>query len=148
MLKVFIAGSSESSEELMFLARLIEEEGHEPLPWSKAGLFPLGNYVFEALQQVSREVDAALFVFNEDDRVWYRSDMTQQPRDNVLIEYGLFAGSLGIKNTIICYKGNPKIASDLKGVMLCDLNKPYKAQTELKQWLKRLQSAGSTAGIP
>ena len=146
-LKVFIAGSIESSELLMFLAQLVEEEGHEPLPWNKPGLFPLGGYLFETLQQIGKEVDAAIVIFNEDDKVWYRDDMTKQPRDNVLMEYGLLSGILGTRKTIVGFKGSPKIASDLKGVMLCDLNRQYKAQAELKQWLKRLSTARTEAGI-
>ncbi|MGJ0701512.1 TIR domain-containing protein [Clostridium perfringens] len=41
--------------------------------------------------------------------------------DNVLLEYGLFAGELGEENVIFICKGNPKIATDLKGITHLDL---------------------------
>ncbi|MCD9020211.1 nucleotide-binding protein [Cohnella silvisoli] len=130
-MKVFIGSSVESLKDLRMIARLIEEEGHEPIPWNKPGIFPLGNYLFESLVEVGSQIDAAILIFNEDDQLWYRGDGTKQPRDNVLIEYGFFAGKLGTKRTIICRRGFPKMATDLNGLIYCDLNKEFKAQDEI-----------------
>jgi predicted nucleotide-binding protein len=135
-MKVFIGSSSESLEEVRMVAEWIEEEGHEPIPWNKSGVFPLGHYVLDSLRQVGKNVDAAILIFSEDDPIWYRGDTSLQPRDNVLIEYGLFFMELGPKRTIICRKGMSKIASDLKGLIFCNLDKRYKAQNSIIQWLK------------
>lgn len=135
-MKVFIGSSAESQKDLRTVARWIEEEGHEPVPWNKPGVFPLGTYVFESLRDIKRQVDAAILIFNEDDHVWYRRDAMKQPRDNVLTEYGLFAGELGTKKTIICRRGNPKVPSDLNGLIHCNLDKEFRAQDEIIEWLK------------
>ena len=147
MWKIFIGGSLESGDKVMELARIIEAEGGEPVPWDKPGLFPLGGYTLEQLIKISRVVDGALFVFGEDDKVWYRNDMVQQPRDNVLIEYGIFAGQLGPKRTVIAVSGNVKAATDLRGVITCNLNRPYHARTQLCQWLNGLSLARNEAGV-
>lgn len=114
---------------------LIEEEGHEPLPWNKAGLFPLGHYMLDSLRDISLKVDAAILIFNVDDKAWYRNDFILKPKDNVVLEYGLFLQSLGREKTIICQRG-VKATSDLNGVIYCNLNKEYRAQSELVEWLR------------
>lgn len=141
-MNIFLGSSSspKSLDDLRKIAMLIEEEGHTPLPWNKAGLFQLGNYAAESLRNICRRVDAAILIFNEDDQVWYRNDYALQPRDNVVYEYGLFEGHLGPKRTIICRRGRPKIASDLQGIIYCNLDKEYRAQNELLEWLRFLSS--------
>lgn len=137
-MKIFLGSSSstESLSDLRKIAMLIEEEGHEPLPWNKAGLFPLGNYMIDSLCKISLRVDAAILILNADDKVWYRNDFILKPRDNVVLEYGLFLQSLGREKTIICQRGNPTLASDLKGIIYCNLDKEYRAQSELVDWLR------------
>ncbi len=137
---IFI-GSSDSPESLKDLRRIamiVEDEGHVPLPWNKPGLFPLGNYVLDSLREISLRVDAAILIFNEDDRAWYRNDSVLQPRDNVVLEYGLFVSQLGREKTIICRRGNAKIPSDLSGIIYCDLSKEFKSQSVLVEWLQFL----------
>ncbi|MCP3776017.1 nucleotide-binding protein [Paenibacillus sp. MZ04-78.2] len=147
MRKIFIGGSLESGERVMELARIIEAEGEEPVPWDKPGLFPLGGYTLEQLIKISRTVDGALFVFGEDDKVWYRNDMVYQPRDNVFIEFGIFAGQIGPERTVIAVSGNVKAATDLRGVITCNLDRPYQARIQLRQWLNGLALVRNEAGV-
>ncbi|MGV3618421.1 MAG: TIR domain-containing protein [Fimbriimonas sp.] len=93
--KIFIASSRESIPLVREIEVWLAEQGHEPVPWDKPGLFMPSEQTFKILTELSRNVEAAVFIFGEDDRVWYRGDTVPQPRDNVLIEYGLFAGQLG-----------------------------------------------------
>ncbi|KPV61046.1 hypothetical protein QJ48_02140 [Paenibacillus sp. A3] len=139
-MKVFIGSSLESSDELRKIAMLIEEAGYTPFPWNKAGVFLLGKYMLESLRDISMKVDAAILIFNEDDKVWYRNDYVLAPRDNVVLEYGFLLSILGKEKTIICRKGTTKIASDLSGIIYCDLNKEYRAQIELLEWLRFINS--------
>src|SRR6266516_4329714 len=103
-MRIFLGSSQEAVTRgtMGEIAVWIERFSHEPVPWNKPGLFLAGTYVFSRLLEISKEIDGALFVFAEDDRVWYRGDLTTQPRDNVLIEYGLFAGALGINRVVLC----------------------------------------------
>ena len=139
-MRVFIGSSNESSEALGWVEKCIESTGHQPLRWDKKSLFPLGEYTFSRLIEISKTIDAAVFIFSEDDRVWYRQESTIQPRDNVLIEYGLFAGQLGTRKAIICVDGKPKTSTDLAGIINLDIGKDNrkKAGIEIKNWLKNL----------
>lgn len=142
-MRVFIGSSNESSEAMAWVEKCIESSGHQPLRWDKKSLFPLGEYTFSRLMEISKTVDAAIFIFSEDDRVWYRMESTSQPRDNVLIEYGLFAGQLGTRKAIICVDGKPKTSTDLAGIINLDIRKDNrrKAGKEIKKWLQSLDDA-------
>jgi hypothetical protein len=139
-MKVFIGSSTESYEDLRTIGSWLEELQLEPLPWDKPGLFLPGENTLAKLLQTAEDVDAAIFIFGEDDRVWYRSDAMMQPRDNVLIEYGLFVGRLGPKRAIICRKGNPKTAADLHGItfITVDPNRHEGARLRLLAWARSL----------
>ena len=138
-MKVFLGSSTESKSSMRDVAEWIEEAGHEALPWDESSLFLPGDFTFSRLMELSKDVDAAVFIFSEDDRIWYHQDITSQPRDNVLIEYGLFAGALGHKRAIFCLKGRPKSASDLKGITYIDLNKRQRARNTVLYWIQSLE---------
>jgi hypothetical protein len=137
-MKIFLGSSSEASHEMDNLASWIEAENHIPVRWDAPGLFQPGDDLFPKLGQISREVDAAIFIFSEDDRVWFREEVTKQPRDNVLLEYGLFAGALGSKATIICQKGRPRQPLDLQGIIYVDLDRPNDARVRTREWMSSL----------
>jgi hypothetical protein len=139
--KIFIGSSSEAQEELELIASWIEADGHEPFPWDDLRVFTPGSYTFSNLTRIAREVDAAVFIFSEDDRVWYRNDTAMQPRDNVMIEYGLFLGTLGEGRVIFCRKGKPKPATDVLGVVYVDITEGRQnaAKRKIRAWLKTLE---------
>ncbi len=138
-MKVFIGSSTESKSDMREVAAWIEEAGHEPLTWDDPSVFIAGDYTFLRIQELSKEVDAAVFIFSEDDKIWYRRDMLPAPRDNVLIEYGLFAGALNHKRAIFCLKGKPKSASDVQGITYVDLNLRQRARIAILSWIQRLE---------
>ena len=142
-MKIFIASSRESIDRLRDIEVWLEEDGHDPLPWDTPGLFPPGDQTLLTLINISKQVDAAIFIFGEDDHIWYRGDAMLQPRDNVLIEYGLFVGVLGSRKSIICRYGNPRNASDLHGITVIDISDKRKARAraELRIWASRLNSS-------
>ena len=142
-MKIFIASSKESIELMREIEMWIQEDNHEPMPWDQPGLFPPGEQTFLTLINISKQIDRAICVFNEDDRIWYRGDAAAQPRDNILIEYGLFAGALGPTKAIICRHGTPKHSTDLQGITFIDLNQDRKARgrIELIKWIRRQDSS-------
>ncbi|WIM40344.1 nucleotide-binding protein [Paenibacillus sp. PK4536] len=92
-MRIFIGSSStdQSQKDLNELAMLIERNRHEPVSWNEIDVFPPGNYALESLRMISKNVGAAILIFNEDDEVWYRNEYALQPRDNVVLEYGIFS---------------------------------------------------------
>ena len=139
-MKIFLGSSRESIDVLKEVAVWIEEQGFEPIPWDKPGLFIPGSNTLHRLIEISRQVDGAIFLFSEDDKVWYRADTTSQPRDNVLIEYGLFVGALGAHKAIIFKNGKPRPASDILGISFIDVseNRRHRAKLETNIWCRNL----------
>jgi hypothetical protein len=141
-MEIFIGSSRESVDLVREIEVWLEEHGHQPTPWDNLGLFPPGEQTLNILIGISRRVEGAIFVFNADDKIWYRSDSVSQPRDNVLIEYGLFAGALGPTKAIICRNGNPKQAVDLHGLTFIDISEQRRARAklEISIWARNLAS--------
>lgn len=141
-MKIFIACSKENIEKMNEIERWLEESNHEVLRWDQPGLFPPGEQTFITLINISKQIDGAICLFSEDDKVWYRGDAAMQPRDNVLIEYGLFAGALGPRRAIICKCGSPRRASDILGLTVIEINDNRKAfsREEIKIWANKLKS--------
>lgn len=139
-MKIFIGSSSEAIPIVREIEVWIESNGNEPIPWDKPGIFTPGANTLETLIEVSRNVDGAIFIFSEDDKVWYRKDTVLQPRDNVLLEYGLFTGTLGPTKVIIYKNGNIKDASDIKGINYIDVSpkRRSRAKLETNLWCQKL----------
>ena len=144
-LRVFIGSSREAEDAMDELASWIEDLGHHPKPWTDPDLFPLASTTFDSLHSTAQQVDAAVFLFGEDDAVWYRGDKALTPRDNVLIEYGLFSGALGDRSVAIGLLGEPKLATDLLGMTCLPLAQKARAKLKLKHWLAEVGSRSSNA---
>ncbi len=138
--QVFVGSSTESVNLAHEVGSWLEDHDYRALVWDDSDLFMPGENAFLKLIEISKRVEAAIFIFSEDDRLWYRSDAMVQPRDNVLLEYGLFAGALGPKRAIICRSGRPKQATDLLGITLIDLDprKKQGARVRLSTWARNL----------
>lgn len=138
-MKIFIGSSKEQQDVVNEVAEWLEEMECEPLPWTDNEVFPLGVYSFDALLRVCSIVDAAIFIFGEDDKIWFRNETTLSVRDNVLLEYGLFSGKLPSGNVIFMCKGRPKIATDLTGITYAYLDKKRNAKQRLELWVEHLR---------
>src|SRR6186997_1730250 len=72
------------------------------------------------VQELTREVDFAAFVFAQDDWTTNPADATASgqasPRDNVVFEAGLFGGALGMRRTFILHAKGAKLPTDLLGM--------------------------------
>lgn len=144
-MKIFIGSSSEAAKRdaITNLAYWLESLGHTPVRWDDPGVFLPGQDIFARLIEIAREVDAAVLIFSEDDQVWYRNAQVTQPRDNVLLEYGLFAGVTGPSRVIVGREGSPKNPADLAGLVHLDLSPERQAfaRAQLHRWLQSIGSA-------
>jgi hypothetical protein len=147
-MKVFIGSTTEKKSEMEEIALWIEDAGYEPVPWNKPGLFPAGKFTFQTLNALKDQVQAAVFIFGGEDETWYRGDLTNTPRDNVLIEYGLFVGSLEPSRVAICKTPNTRIGTDLLGLTYISLSDESKirSQRELQLWLNGVATSSPTLG--
>jgi predicted nucleotide-binding protein len=107
----------------------------------------MGEHVLTSLLKLAREVQGAAFVFREDD--WVRRGgldakksiphVDAKTRDNVILEYGLFAGILGPENCAVFVVNGTKPPSDLLGVNYISVIDVPRAQAETKIWALSLK---------
>jgi hypothetical protein len=115
---VFIGSSSEG----LPIAKAIQvnlDPSCDVVLWSQ-GVFGLSGGTLETLVDKANEFDFAILVITPDDMTQSRGRKQQSPRDNVLLELGLFIGVLGRKRTMVVFdrSANIKLPSDLAGVTL------------------------------
>lgn len=111
-----------SSKEGLIIAEALQanmDEYCEVTLWSQ-GAFGLGEGNLEALVRLKHEFDFAILVLTADDLTVSRGKPLNSPRDNVLLELGLFIGSIGRDRTFAIYDRTApiKLPSDLAGVSL------------------------------
>ena len=99
MTKIFIGSSSESRK----IADAIQEnlgDDFTVVVWGP-DIFSLGEGQFDSLIRASKDFDFAVFIAEADDILLKRSVQGFAPRDNVILEIGLFIGSLGKERVYI-----------------------------------------------
>lgn len=138
-MRIFIGSSNEQSVVMNRVSAWLRKCHHHPLPWNRA--IKAGEPVLiDQLIRISHEVDGAIFIFAEDDKVVGRAKK-RQTRDNVIFEFGLFMGALGAKSVIFLRVGRPDIASDLQGVVYINLQSAKldaRAKDAIADWASRL----------
>lgn len=139
-MKIFIGSSTEAKPIMKKIAYYIEEAKHIALRWDDNTLFPAGSFTMESIVKISKDADAAIFVFSGDDLTWYRGKPNTTVRDNVLIEYGIFVGARGIRNSVFVCTKDPKIPTDLLGITRIDAeNGDTHLEHQIEVWLKSIE---------
>lgn len=112
---LFIASSTARKEVAASLAARLDRVMRVRRWWNE---FPPGGTTIERLAAVADEVDFALCLFGTDDVVFAAGagSSTPAPRDNVVLEAGMFLKTLGLERCMILNEQGVKIPSDLDGV--------------------------------
>jgi len=115
---VFI-GSSAEGLEIASAVQVLLDRACEPTIWHQ-GVFGLSGGTLESLVKRLNSFDFAVLILTPDDVVISRDTTQQSPRDNVLMELGLFIGALGRERTFILHERDRdlKLPSDLAGITL------------------------------
>jgi len=113
---VFIGSSAEG----LVVAEAVQsnlDRSCETEIWSQ-GTFGLSEGTLESLVKRVNKYDFAILVLTPDDFITSRDEGRFAPRDNVLLELGLFIGALGINRTfMVCNRAAKlKLPSDLAGI--------------------------------
>lgn len=142
--KIFLGSSSEKKREAEEIEAILKSEGWDVIAWWKPALFPPGKTIFATLMRLGPSLDAAILIFSDDDKIWFRGHAQGAPRDNVLIEYGLFTGIVGgteDDRVIICRIGQPKQASDLAGITYIQYDSSQQTSfiSEVRPWLEQIK---------
>jgi predicted nucleotide-binding protein len=121
---IFIASSTEGLE----VAEAIGENLNDFCEWRlwDKGVFEHGDFYLEALDKQVNSNDFAIMVLTNDDSCVSRGQEYNIPRDNVLLELGMFIGKLGRKRTFIVVDKTAKLKmpSDLSGLVTGSFEPP------------------------
>lgn len=117
--RIFIGSSIESLIVAEAIKANFEFENVEARIWNE-DLFTPDDFTLNKLIQFTKSFDIAIFVWASDDKVEIenRNITKKQPRDNVILEAGMFYASLG-KDRVFLFapqEDTPKIPSDLLGL--------------------------------
>lgn len=123
--RIFIGSSTEAVEIAKALRGAIETRLHaEVVDWTD-NVFKLSLGNMESLERLAPTCDFALMVLSGDDRLSYRGDRVDAPRDNVIFELGFFMGVLG-RTRAFFLVDKAKIPSDLYGMTYLKYSKKGK----------------------
>ncbi|MFO1113447.1 MAG: nucleotide-binding protein [Rhodospirillales bacterium] len=93
---------------------------HETIPklWTNK-LFTPGSYPLDILENKLKKSSFAVLIASPDDEITKRGATLSAMRDNILFEFGLFAGALGRRRAFFICPSNPPIGlpSDLFGII-------------------------------
>lgn len=113
--RLFIGSSTEGNKVARYLqAELQAARVCEVELWNQA--FDPSRYALESLLEVARRVDFAVLVASPDDVTISRDVETASVRDNIVLEFGLFAGALGRERTYLLATGDAKLPTDVLGL--------------------------------
>jgi hypothetical protein len=113
--RLFIGSSTEGLNAAYAVQSGLEHDA-EVTVWTQ-DVFAPSEFTLESLIKQLRVTDVGVFIFTPDDVVRMRGKAHQAARDNVLFEFGLFAGHLGRNRCAIVHpRGtNLRMPSDLLG---------------------------------
>jgi len=111
---VFVGSSSEAEEYAQLVHEVITRTGLDCHPWWSE--FPVGVNFLQALLDVCAWSHAAVFIATPDDQTDIRGEKQLVARQNVLLEYGMFAGVHGSRRVAVLRIGDVSLPTDLSGV--------------------------------
>jgi len=142
-MRIFIASASTDVELVTAIAELLRELHHDPHRWNRPGELPSGKSVLDALESQLQHSDAALCVATPTDVSIQRGVQVLVPRDNVILEYGLFAGRLGRTRVGLVVSTGADVASlptDLLGINRLAL-RPREKNESLEKYKDEIRPA-------
>lgn len=116
--KIFIGSSNESIKIAKLVQKYLGEE-YECVIWNNH-FFDANIDTYANLAKKAIIFDYAIFIGGPDDLVFRRSNIESRisPRDNVYLEFGLYAGILSPARSYFLIDKKCTIASDLRGITI------------------------------
>lgn len=116
--RIFIGSSSEGLGVAQYIKDFFKEsDEYECIIWNE-DIFKENENFLETLTKSASLFDFGFMVFTADDVSVIREQTFKSARDNVLFEYGLFLGRLGIDRAYIIQDRDTKLPTDLLGITI------------------------------
>jgi len=115
--RIFIGSSAESLRAAKGIKANLETENFEVRVWDE-DIFEPGRYTLDELVRFTKSFDFAIFVWEGVDKIESRDQSFFSPRDNVILEAGMFYSVLGREKVFLFAPSNnaPKLPSNLLGL--------------------------------
>ena len=145
--RIFIGSSKESVKIAEKVKSLLDGEYVCQL-WCD-NFFDLGQCTYHELLKKSLSFDYAIFIGGKDDYVRRESDRTHKyaARDNVYLEFGLYAGILTYARCFFVIQEGCQIASDLLGVNVVFFDKMQDLSKKILTITEKIQKEQKVARI-
>lgn len=127
--KLFIGSSKEGLDVATQLKKKIDKnysDWIETVIWSEGKVFSLNKSALESLVKASRRFDYGILVATSDDISVIRKIEHVVSRDNVMLELGLFLGSLGLSRAFVLLEEGCKLPTDYTGITVPIFNRKDK----------------------
>ena len=112
--KIIFIGSSASQIKLLRHVESLLGDIGKYVPWTSA--FTQNRSALDSLVKQTRLCDYAILIATKDDLVKTKGKRVTAPRDNVILEFGLFLGSIGLNRCYLLAEEGAKLPSDLHGI--------------------------------
>lgn len=128
---LFIGSSSEQYPVAEAMAARLMSSSLDVVTWMMSGLFVPSSFTLLDLEAEARRSDFAVLVLGPDDVVRSRRRKQLAPRDNVILELGLFIGACGHERVFLLVPAGVdlKLPSDLYGITTLRFAPPGKRST-------------------
>ena len=143
--KLFIGSSTEGLLVADHLKARLEAELNDALSidvWNDGKIFSLNKSTLDSLMIASRKYDYGVLIATKDDIAKVRGTEHYIPRDNVMLEMGMFLGSLGLTRAFLLVEKFCKLPTDYSGVTVPCFEKDVDGSLDkaIEQILKALNN--------
>ena len=117
--RIFIGSSTEG----LYAAEYVKDyfsADYDCVVWND-NVFKYNKSFLETLLNSASLFDFGFLIFTKDDLAIVRDEAFEEARDNVIFEYGLFLGRLGVERAFILAEEGVKIPSDFLGITLAQI---------------------------
>ncbi len=152
--RLFIASSREGLPIARAVREMLADEVAVDI-WDEPTTFPVGTVTLKVLEEHATKYDFAVIVMTPDDKSEHRKSIGVTPRDNLVLELGLFMGRIGAERTLIIRsdRKNMRLPTDLSGLVvafyyeaMAKTNPKEAVSTACSQILERLKVLGVSEG--
>lgn len=112
--RIFIGSSSEALDVAKRIKDFFSSD-YECFLWTD-DVFKNNESFLETLVKSASLFDFGFMVFSADDKGTIRNEHFETPRDNILFEYGLFLGRVGLDRAYIIAEETVRIPTDMLGI--------------------------------
>lgn len=112
--RIFIGSSTEGLEVAKRIKTFFSSD-YDCFLWTD-DIFKNNESFMETLVKSASLFDFGFLVFSADDESIVRNEHFETPRDNILFEYGLFLGRVGLDRAFVIAQKESKIPTDMLGI--------------------------------